>query len=1013
MTPILQQIAQAREYDDLPHEWQLERLSYFSQNKDLYSYQGEALKKAAKILHLYYANNGIADDGLAITARKEALAQQYGRYDSGLLTKFNIPMRERNNNANPIAAILERGFEPHKDQIPFTRLINRMCFWMATGSGKTLVMVKLMQYIHQLKEYKLAPPYDFLLLAPSDILLSQIKKTVDEFNRGANAMRLELLPLRRYGKEGMLRFGKVARVYYWRSDNIRDEQKKALLDYRLYENDGKWFVFLDEAHKGGKEDSKRQAYYALMARRGFLFNFSATFTEEQDVATTVAKFNLSDFIGKSYGKNILLDQDQFQLGPRAKEVSEQEQQRILLKSLINLAAVIRRRQELVRQTAMPDLYHHPLMLTLVHSVGTEASKNDLLRFFKMLQELASGDIDTALFKEVKNRLLGEWKSGALLFGDNTKHLLGAKEEEEKSLTEMKITDLRAAVFHSPKRGKIEVLELSSTKEIAFQLKTAHKPFGLIRIGDIRKWQNEFLVGFERGKVLETSFFNRMDDFDGTILMGSRAFFESWDSNRPNVINFINIGTQQAKKFIVQSVGRGVRIQPIKEKRGRLERLLTATENLPQNQAKILDTIRSLVPPVETLFVYATNRQAIEQVLKDLKAERELAYRVLSSDLFRMAPPPKIKGKTMPLFVPVYASRKLKKEELAKQFGLVGKLHKNYVDYLRSVSDVFLMTARRMPAKKIKDLRQMFAQRVEDPSLFETSYSNIHALEGALRRHIDTQEETFKEFRPLDKNQDIIHFRHIATAWGETEKRRLEENIRAMARPGTTEEEKEAKRQQVQDGSMNFDEYETWLKNNAREDEVREFRDSVDIRSLEQHYYMPIIVNSGPTPEEHLRHIIQVPSEEEFLTRLADYIKEPGSADKQWDGWMFSKLDATLDAIHIPYRYKNNIDRRFYPDFIFWLCRGDHYRIVFVDPKGMAHTDYQAKADGYHKLFVRQTNAHHGKTPDPFNAARKWKVDTSLLFFSGADEKPSSRYKEYWMRDPARIFATEPSPKKQS
>ena len=152
---------------------------------------------------------------------------------------------------------------------------------------------------------------------------------------------------------------------------------------------------------------------------------------------------------------------------------------------------------------------------------------------------------------------------------------------------MTISDLRAAVFHAPKRGAIEVLELKSTKEIAFQLQTANKPFGLIRIGDINKWQNEFLTGFQRGKVLETSFFNRMDDFDGTILMGSRAFFESWDSNRPNVINLINIGSHKAQKFIVQSVGRGVRIQPLPTRRGRLQRLLTEAEDLSQNQVEYL------------------------------------------------------------------------------------------------------------------------------------------------------------------------------------------------------------------------------------------------------------------------------------------------------------------------------------------------------------------------------------------------------------------------------------------
>jgi hypothetical protein len=52
-------------------------------------------------------------------------------------------------------------------------------------------------------------------------------------------------------------------------------------------------------------------------------------------------------------------------------------------------------------------------------------------------------------------------------------------------------------------------------------------------------------------------------------MGSRSFYEGWDSNRPNIILFINIGKGiDARKFVLQSIGRGVRIEPIPNKRRR-------------------------------------------------------------------------------------------------------------------------------------------------------------------------------------------------------------------------------------------------------------------------------------------------------------------------------------------------------------------------------------------------------------------------------------------------------------
>ncbi|HTW92369.1 MAG TPA: hypothetical protein VMH22_11740 [bacterium] len=59
-------------------------------------------------------------------------------------------------------------------------------------------------------------------------------------------------------------------------------------------------------------------------------------------------------------------------------------------------------------------------------------------------------------------------------------------------------------------------------------------------------------------------------------MGSRSFYEGWDSNRPNVANFINIGVgTDARKFILQSVGRGVRIEPLQGRRQRLKFLNNA------------------------------------------------------------------------------------------------------------------------------------------------------------------------------------------------------------------------------------------------------------------------------------------------------------------------------------------------------------------------------------------------------------------------------------------------------
>ena len=65
----------------------------------------------------------------------------------------------------------------------------------------------------------------------------------------------------------------------------------------------------------------------------------------------------------------------------------------------------------------------------------------------------------------------------------------------------------------------------------------------------------------------------------------------------------------------------------------------------------------------------------------------------------------------------------------------------------------------------------------------------------------------------------------------------------------------------------------------------------------------------------------------------------------------SKLDESLDDVGIPYyNPEENRIAMFRPDFVFWLRRGEHCHIVFVDPKGMAHTKTYWKLDGYRHLF---------------------------------------------------------------
>jgi len=98
-------------------------------------------------------------------------------------------------------------------------------------------------------------------------------------------------------------------------------------------------------------------------------------------------------------------------------------------------------------------------------------------------------------------------------------------------------------------------------------------------------------------------------------------------------------------------------------------------------------------------------------------------------------------------------------------------------------------------------------------------------------------------------------------------------------------------------------------------------DSLKIKYLANHYYLPMIV-SETEKIDYLNHIINVDSEVKFIEQLEEYLAKPDNVFTQFDWWMFSKLDQTLDEVLIPYyNPKENNIANFKPDFIFWAQKG--------------------------------------------------------------------------------------------
>jgi superfamily II DNA or RNA helicase len=978
MPVFLQDMISDIRFENLPANWNSFDLEGFSKNKKLWDYQQEALKNAIKVLLKYFEDfSNFERNENVIEKNKERKAKFYKWYkDNGLEEDLSISLEKRRRD---IYNLLTAYYPKENGKIPYQYFINRMCFWMATGSGKTLVIVKLIQILKGLIEREEIPPFDILILTHRDDLIQQLKRHVTEFNYGGNGVHVNLRELKEYPEtkrqQQLLKENEIT-VFYYRSDNLSDEQKEKIVDFRNYDDNGKWYVFLDEAHKGDKEESKRQHIYSILSRNGFLFNFSATFMDPRDLITTAFNFNLERFINSGYGKHISILKQEIRAFREEEDYSGDEKQKIVLKSLI-LLTYVKKFYEQIRNISQ-GMYHNPLLLTLVNSVNTEDA--DLKLFFRELERIGNGEVDDELYDLALNELWQELKNGAEYIFEKGS-TIKIDEDIFKGITKQ---DILKRVYNSERSGQIEILiRPSDRKEMAFKLKTSDRPFALIKIGDISGWLKEEFAGYEvQERFEDESYFENLnrEDSDINILMGSRTFYEGWDSPRPNIINYINIGVgEDARKFILQSVGRGMRIEPVKNKRKRLLHLYNAKEIDPN----LFNRIHDKVQPLETLFIFGTNRNALKEVIKELelpKREGEFQISLYLSD----------ETQKRRLLIPAYkdAEHPLLKERKQIKFELSEIDFQILTKFIQYIPDdrILLMRYDTEPMKT-QLLRDCLKEQ-NNYKLGEKGFKNIDLL---IQRIFDYFGVVPKQFESLHElKEEIKHFTKIKVYLKDISE--LLTKIETVKDYPTKAKEMEEKYRTIP-----ASEFLELVKKLKSEEDFEADHKKIRIKYVANHYYIPLIL-SEDEKIDYIRHIIKYKSEVKFISDLENYLSKSNNKFKEYDWWLFCKLDETLDEVYIPYYnpLANKISN-FYPDFIFWLKKEDKYFIIFVDPKGVQHVDWAYKIEGYKLLFEEGTSQ---KTFD-YNGL---KVRIKLLLRTDDIASVPDEYRQYWFDDIEKILS---------
>jgi hypothetical protein len=467
-------------------------------------------------------------------------------------------------------------------------------------------------------------------------------------------------------------------------------------------------------------------------------------------------------------------------------------------------------------------------------------------------------------------------------------------------------------------------------------------------------------------------------------MGSRTFYEGWDSNRPNVITYINIGTgTEAKKFILQSVGRGVRIEPLPGKRRRLLSLYNAKEV----DEATFGALHEQAEALETLFIFGTNRQALHTVIGELEKEkRREAEHQLALEVNTEA----VSGRL--LLIPIYreAGHTLVEERNPRKFEIAEdelRRLKEYVDYL---ADSRLLVVQHNASPQDIALLACCLQR--EAGYFSAHngrrYGRMDILLPRVFAYFKVVPQEADGLKPLEG--EIRHFRQIKVFRSDITElaAKITRVIQAPRRVAEL-------RARYESRQLSFEEMLQLAQTIHSDDSFNYQGQTLHIKRLAQHYYVPVLL-SEVERIDWIQHVIRHSSEVRFLNDLERYLDQDNNVFARLDWWAFSKLDESLDEVYIPYNDpQSNRIRRFLPDFIFWLQKGDQYAIVFVDPKGMQQTDYQHKVDGYRALFwengVPRVLRYNDLTVRVF----------LLLYTKDANGAPEG-YREHWFDCPGKL-----------
>ena len=435
---------------------------------------------------------------------------------------------------------------------PRTQL-NKLAFWMATGSGKTLLMhAHILQYRRFLERHGQAKALNrIILLTPNEGLSAQHLR---EFKKAGIDAEI-------FNKNGRGLFAGHA-VEILEVTKLKDEMGEKTVAIDAFE--GNNLVLVDEGHRGasGGGDGTWMRYRNALCEKGFSFEYSATFGQavkgSESLANVYARGTLVDysyrwFYGDGFGKDYhILNLE-----------SDRDEEWMATYMVACLLAFFQQQRlyEDSGTTLRPFNLERPLWIFVGGSVTATLSSREAPDIVAILQFLAGFVSNRQASVGRIKRVLSDGlvtSTGTDIVGDRFVYLRGLARQPEAFFDE-----ILSLLFNAPNGGALHVEHLKGADgEVALRVGD-HEPFGLVNVGDAAKLVKLCETnGLNTGdREFSGSMFQELDRPDSkvNVLIGAKKFTEGWSSWRVSTMGLMNVGQGEGAQ-IIQLFGRGVRLK---------------------------------------------------------------------------------------------------------------------------------------------------------------------------------------------------------------------------------------------------------------------------------------------------------------------------------------------------------------------------------------------------------------------------------------------------------------------